>query len=312
MESPILKAGVAAAQAALGTSPAKKEETPDDKSKAEAKMKTEVVTTEFHLNFNTFSICSFKVRMFFCSHLWWIFAMSPNSLRWLWGKLLIQLRGRAKLKIQQPKKGRQNGRQLWRRCQETPALSRLGTSKTCSKCVQSSWLMCWRIPGQDILAYLSLYVEPTAAGGSLSTAHPVDLVLDAFKDPEVSKITMNKLKVFLEEAMKVNSRKMECASSPEAQKNMHQHLQCMFHNCFLGISLIVSCFSLLDCFLLPKFAIWSVFAFSFWGCFWTCCTRKCWTPSCPSSSELHSNFATDWHAMHRRLDHMQPQLPFFW
>lgn len=68
--------------------------------------------------------------------------------------------------------------------------------------------------GQDILSYLSLYVETAYAGASLSTAHPVDLVLDAFKDPEVSKTTMHKLQVFLEEVMNIHGRRMVIASVP--------------------------------------------------------------------------------------------------
>ena len=63
--------------------------------------------------------------------------------------------------------------------------------------------------GQDILSYLSLYVEPAYAGASLSTAHPADPVLDAFKDPEVSK-----LQVFLEEVMNIHGRRMVIASVP--------------------------------------------------------------------------------------------------
>ena len=64
------------------------------------------------------------------------------------------------------------------------------------------------------MSYLSLYVEPAYAGASLSTAHPVDLVLDAFKDPEVSKTTMHKLKVFLEEVMSVHGKTCEFADVP--------------------------------------------------------------------------------------------------
>ena len=68
--------------------------------------------------------------------------------------------------------------------------------------------------GQDILSYLSLYVEPAYAGASLSTAHPVDLVLDAFKDPEVSKTTMHKLAVFLDELMSAHGKTCEFAAAP--------------------------------------------------------------------------------------------------
>ena len=67
---------------------------------------------------------------------------------------------------------------------------------------------------QDILSYLSMFVEPAYAGASLSTVHPVDLVLDALSDPENAKRSVRKLHTFLEETMKVHGKKFECASPP--------------------------------------------------------------------------------------------------
>lgn len=61
-------------------------------------------------------------------------------------------------------------------------------------------------------------MEPPAAGATLSTNHPVDLVLDAFKNPESVQPTMHKLKVFLEEALKVQGKKMECSAVPATSR----------------------------------------------------------------------------------------------
>ena len=71
--------------------------------------------------------------------------------------------------------------------------------------------------GQDVLGYLSLYVEPAHPGASLVTAHPVDLVLDAFVSG--GKLTMNKLRVFLEEALKMHNKTMTVASPPDPLKD---------------------------------------------------------------------------------------------
>lgn len=68
---------------------------------------------------------------------------------------------------------------------------------------------------QDILAYLALFVEPASGAGTGSElSHPANLVLDAFKSPEVAKSTNEKLRIFLEEAMKMHEKKMELASVP--------------------------------------------------------------------------------------------------
>ncbi|CAK9053859.1 Uncharacterized protein SCF082_LOCUS29314 [Durusdinium trenchii] len=66
---------------------------------------------------------------------------------------------------------------------------------------------------KDILAYLALFVEPASGAGTGSElSHPANLVLDAFKSPEVAKSTNEKLRIFLEEAMKMHEKKMELAS----------------------------------------------------------------------------------------------------
>ena len=84
---------------------------------------------------------------------------------------------------------------------------------------------------QEILGYLSLYVEPAAAGATLSGGHPVDLVLDAFKNPVTVEATMQKLKVFLEESLKMHGKKFECASIPATSTS----LKYIFIFCFCFI-----------------------------------------------------------------------------
>ena len=68
---------------------------------------------------------------------------------------------------------------------------------------------------QDILSYLSLFAEPSAAGTTATTAHPADIVMTAFADAETSAATVAKCKHFLEEAMKINGKKLDVATTPD-------------------------------------------------------------------------------------------------
>lgn len=84
------------------------------------------------------------------------------------------------------------------------------------------WVVCWAMKEivyyqdfwEEILQYLSMFVEPSMPGTATSTAHPVDLVLEAFKTPEITSATISKLKNFLEEALKMHGKKLECAGLP--------------------------------------------------------------------------------------------------
>ena len=69
---------------------------------------------------------------------------------------------------------------------------------------------------QDILSYLSVYLEspPCTADTETLTTHPVDVVLEAFKDAAIAESTMKKLHCFLEEVMKVHGKKADFASLP--------------------------------------------------------------------------------------------------
>lgn len=70
------------------------------------------------------------------------------------------------------------------------------------------------MPCEDILDYLAMFADTTEASTNVRKCHPVDLVLEAFKDEETTKITHERLKVFLEEVLKVHGRKLEQAHSP--------------------------------------------------------------------------------------------------
>ncbi len=61
-----------------------------------------------------------------------------------------------------------------------------------------------------------MFVEPPVGAGTVPGAvtHPVDLVLDAFRSPESWKATGNKLRVFLEETMRMHETKLDLAPIP--------------------------------------------------------------------------------------------------
>jgi hypothetical protein len=60
-----------------------------------------------------------------------------------------------------------------------------------------------------------MFIEPVKAWTSLGAlSHPVDMVLDAFSNPVNSLASVNKMKNFLEEVMKIHGKKMECAPPP--------------------------------------------------------------------------------------------------
>lgn len=62
-----------------------------------------------------------------------------------------------------------------------------------------------------------MFIEPVKAGTSLGAlSHLVDMVLDAFSNPVNSVATVNKMKNFLEEVMKIHGKKMECAPPPDS------------------------------------------------------------------------------------------------
>lgn len=74
--------------------------------------------------------------------------------------------------------------------------------------------------GQDVFGYLAMFSEPAAAGTTVSNTHPADLVMNAFKDPDTSAATVAKLKQFLEEGMKIHSKKLLIAPTPEACQHL--------------------------------------------------------------------------------------------
>ena len=69
---------------------------------------------------------------------------------------------------------------------------------------------------QEILEYLSFFNDATDTLHATQAlyVHPVDLVLQAFKDEETSTLTCSKLTNFLEEVRKMHGHKFEHAPVP--------------------------------------------------------------------------------------------------
>lgn len=76
-----------------------------------------------------------------------------------------------------------------------------------------------------------MFIEPVKAGTSLGAlSHPADMVLDAFSNPVNSLASVNKMKNFLEEVMKIHGKKMECAPPPVSsfKKKQPWFLACLY------------------------------------------------------------------------------------
>ena len=59
-----------------------------------------------------------------------------------------------------------------------------------------------------------MFSDTTEAATVGRKCHPVDLVIQAFKDDETRDATIDRLRVFLEEAMRVHGKKFEFARRP--------------------------------------------------------------------------------------------------
>lgn len=62
---------------------------------------------------------------------------------------------------------------------------------------------------------MALFTEPAGAGTTKTNAHPADLVLKMFQDPDQVGDVVLKCKNFLEEAFRVHGKRFECASVPD-------------------------------------------------------------------------------------------------
>ena len=62
--------------------------------------------------------------------------------------------------------------------------------------------------------YLASFESSTDGATSARSVHPVDLVIDAFKDPDTAALTVDKLHTFLQESLKVHGKKFDVAGSP--------------------------------------------------------------------------------------------------
>lgn len=77
----------------------------------------------------------------------------------------------------------------------------ISNKMTCSS--KKSLLKFLKFVSQEVLEYLWMFTEGNA--GTNINAHPLNLVLDAFKDDEAMTHTTQKLHTFLEEVMKMHS-----------------------------------------------------------------------------------------------------------
>ena len=83
--------------------------------------------------------------------------------------------------------------------------------------VKDSFKACVSCYSQEILDYLVIFTDTGSASTAESFAvHPLDALLDAFKDAETSKMTCEKLKAFLEECHRLQGQQLQVAMWPEA------------------------------------------------------------------------------------------------
>ena len=77
-------------------------------------------------------------------------------------------------------------------------------------------VMMMMIMMKDILDYLCLFTDTTESlhGDQAVAVHPADMVLEAFKDEETSKLTLSKLESFLQEAHAVHGKQFVAAPWP--------------------------------------------------------------------------------------------------
>ena len=73
-----------------------------------------------------------------------------------------------------------------------------------------------------------MFTEPPSAGTAGLSAHPVDIVLQVFQDPENAPLVVQKCKTFLEEIGRVHGMKMECAQPPVIWLFLHIALSLFF------------------------------------------------------------------------------------
>jgi hypothetical protein len=77
-------------------------------------------------------------------------------------------------------------------------------------------LMMMMLTMQEILDYLSLFTDSTESvhGDKATPVHPADMVIEAFKDEEASKLTLSKIESFLQEVHAVHGKNFVSAPWP--------------------------------------------------------------------------------------------------
>ena len=131
---------------------------------------------------------------------------------------------------------------------------------------------------QEILDYLAMFTDPLNDGAGSHQLHPVDTVMQAFKDETTAKDTMTRLRTFLEEACKVHASKLDEAMIPEPW-DLSYKFYCLFLYFWIDFSALSSSFLMFfsflsSCFFLSYQWYWS------WGHWWAE-TQRAPDSSCP-------------------------------
>ena len=181
MESPLLRQNVAVAQATLSSLPGKKEEKKiESKDEGKAKLETQA---RFFVEF-------LRPSWFF--HLW--------------------------ISDSREVKAEQESSSKKRKTEWQAALSKLPGDTTLVKdglLENNNTFGLNEQTAQEILDYLAMFTDPLNDGAGSHQLHPVDTVMQAFKDETTAKDTMTRLRTFLEEASKVHASKLDEAMIPE-------------------------------------------------------------------------------------------------
>lgn len=83
--------------------------------------------------------------------------------------------------------------------------------------VQAPWNEVSPITRQEILTYLQRFHDQSEHAMNRGEAvHPLDFVMDAFKTPELAKVTVDRMKAFLQEVLLLHQKPFQVASVPVA------------------------------------------------------------------------------------------------
>lgn len=202
----MLRAGVAAVNAALAVATPKK----DEKSEPDASSANQMTTPPKEEA--KVASCWFESFLLLC------YMVCSYSVNVLDLTIFHKFRSASRRSKTVQNVAKPSGMLDCRKCQVTPRCAR---SFMCSPTVTMlSLLVMFDEPVvmQEILDYLSMFTDPTeqVSGDQSASArvHPADLVLEAFKDEETTYLTTQKIHTFLQEAHAVHGKKFEMAAWP--------------------------------------------------------------------------------------------------